>query len=446
MKKRIPMKTLYLIAIITVGLISLGVGSTYAMFKAEIIIDEPIYLTSNLSYASDIMETVDVTVSPGETKHVILNITNNHNSDLAYIVWYINEGLNIDFGTEIGENSYGCTTMCSGVPVGSDPIEVGIYIRNNESTSVSVTIGISGSVGNVVLSNNMVMIPNQELPVGYTDISNFTYVLGRNTTINNINYYDATNDNYYDVTLNNPITISSNEILLTKYIGTSSYVKIPNTYTIGGLTYDVVVLSLAISTYNGNTLNTGAFIDNNIITDVIFSENIKFISYDYNGGNPYGSASWLFEGCTSLVNAPVLPNTVDFMYLTFKGCTSLEKVYDFPDSLSSLNLTFQGCSSLTTVPEIPSTVTNMSGTFWNCTSLENSPVIPTSVTTMSMTFNNCTNLKGIVTIESANISLANNAFTGTSKDITVNVPAGTTSSATFSALTVPNNVQIIYVE
>ena len=49
MKKKISMKTIYLLAVIAVGLVGLGVGSTYAVFTASATIDNPIAFTSNLS-------------------------------------------------------------------------------------------------------------------------------------------------------------------------------------------------------------------------------------------------------------------------------------------------------------------------------------------------------------------------------------------------------------
>ena len=44
--KKIKLKTLYLIGIITIGLIGLGIGSTYAMFTSDIEIDNPISIST----------------------------------------------------------------------------------------------------------------------------------------------------------------------------------------------------------------------------------------------------------------------------------------------------------------------------------------------------------------------------------------------------------------
>ena len=49
MKEKISVKTLYLLGIITMGLIVLGVGSTYAMFTSTIEIKDPITIYATLN-------------------------------------------------------------------------------------------------------------------------------------------------------------------------------------------------------------------------------------------------------------------------------------------------------------------------------------------------------------------------------------------------------------
>ena len=70
MKQKVSIKTLYLIGIIGAGLILLAIGSTYAMFTASIVIDNPISLSSSLSSTSEVIETVDVLVESGKVKTV----------------------------------------------------------------------------------------------------------------------------------------------------------------------------------------------------------------------------------------------------------------------------------------------------------------------------------------------------------------------------------------
>ena len=51
---------------------------------------------------------------------------------------------------------------------------------------------------------------------------------------------------------------------------------------------------------------------------------VKIISYiDSSGQYTENSAYSLFEGCSSLVNAPVIPSSVTNVISTFYGCTNL---------------------------------------------------------------------------------------------------------------------------
>ena len=322
-----------------------------------------------------------------------------------------------------------------------------------------------------------------------TPLDNFTYFLGSDTsTIDTIEYYNNEDDNYYDIAIT-PITLQSNEILLTKYNGTSKNVVVPDTYTVGDTTYNVVVLSWVYLYYydeaNDIEINSidGVFEYNTNIESVFLGNNVKFIYND--GGEVIENSMYLmfsgctslvnvpripssvtdmdytfsdctslvnapaipssvtsmyytFSGCTSLVNAPAIPSSVTNMSSTFSGCTSLVNAPEIPSSVTEMGATFSGCTSLVNVPRIPSSVTSMYYTFSGCTSLVNAPEIPSSVTSMYSTFRNCTNLTGIVKINSSNVSDARYIFTNTTKSITVQVPSGSTTYTTINALTTSN--------
>ena len=79
--KQISVKTFYLIAVISIGLIGLAVGSTYAMFTTSAEINNPITISSNLTSNNDVMETFEVEVKSKEfiTKTIIVNSGNNTN-------------------------------------------------------------------------------------------------------------------------------------------------------------------------------------------------------------------------------------------------------------------------------------------------------------------------------------------------------------------------------
>ena len=79
--KKISIKTYYLIVVISIGLIGLAVGSTYAMFTTSAEINNPITISSILTSNDDVMETFEVEVKFKEfiTKTIIVNSGNNTN-------------------------------------------------------------------------------------------------------------------------------------------------------------------------------------------------------------------------------------------------------------------------------------------------------------------------------------------------------------------------------
>ena len=167
---------------------------------------------------------------------------------------------------------------------------------------------------------------------------------------------NSINDFTYSTTTYNGITVPENTILLTGYTGTSNIVNIPSTYTIDGTTYNVMV-------YSDTSNNVSTFSNNSTITNVNFANGVKFSEYD---GTDLiqNSADSLFKGCTSLVSAPKLPNSITSMNNTYEGCTSLTNIEYIPNSTTSMLSTFKGCTSLEGYIRIPNeSVTFDSDTF-----------------------------------------------------------------------------------
>ena len=114
--------------------------------------------------------------------------------------------------------------------------------------------------------------------------------------------------------------------------------------------------------------------------------------------------SRLFEGCTSLVKAPVLPATTlapSCYRDMFNGCTSLTKAPELPATTlagSCYSSMFYGCTSLVNAPALPATTLSFNcydGMFNGCTSLVNAPVLPATTLVnycYSNMFYGCTSL------------------------------------------------------
>ena len=194
-----------------------------------------------------------------------------------------------------------------------------------------------------------------------------------------------------------------------KYEGTGKNVVVPNTYDINGLTYNVVASAFHLSNYYDGTNSGGGifgiFYDNDVIESVIFESNVRILYSE-------GTYNYIDEGYTEMSGF----NSYDYSENLFGGCSNLKSVL-LPNTITNLTNTFS--SSILTISEIPS-----------------------SVTIMDAAFVNCTNLTGTIRIKSSNVVSVSQAFDGTTKPITVEVPAGSTTYTTFSNTELPSNVTL----
>ena len=189
--KKINIKTIYLVAVISIGLICLAIGSTYDMFTTSAEINNPITISSNLTSNDDTMETFEVEVSPSATVTKTINISSGTVSNVNYSVWYINDISNIDIG--VSSTSY---TTAGTISNANTTVTTKISIRNNSSTTKTVTLGVALSKNSIVLASNMSLVPQKTLsnPLA-THITNlYNNSTKTNVTNNGIKYqYDITN-------------------------------------------------------------------------------------------------------------------------------------------------------------------------------------------------------------------------------------------------------------
>lgn len=317
--QKISVKTIYLILVISIGLVGLGVGSTFAMFTASSKIDNPISFTAGIFGESDVMETVEVTVPAGETKATNLHVTNSTNSNLNYVMWYIDEGLDIELGSKRTDSGTYQTTIDAG-----EEHQYEVSIRNNSSSSVTVVIGVSSGTGSVTLSSDMKMVPQSELIDLNTPLSDFDYILGGGT-------YKNESDMSY--------SIPSGYVYLIDYKGSSTDVTIPATYTVNGTKYNTVVLSADM-----DEASVGVFTDNKIITSVSINENVKLVNFSIGTATDY-SADNLFSDCTNLTTISSLPNNISSAYGMFINCTNLTGTIEIKaENISTFSRSFENTS------------------------------------------------------------------------------------------------------
>ena len=187
MEKKIPVKTLYLLFVISFGLIALGIVSTYAVFTASAEIQNPIAFTTNLSYSGDIIETKEVKVPAGEIVTVTLDIVNDSNSTLNYVSWYTTDSEKVSVVYNTMDLYYIESTSELDLPQGT--IESGMHktfnidIRNNDKHVVTVTIGASSSSESIVLDSKMKELPYPAYAVYSGDDNSLTFYKTGDTII-----------------------------------------------------------------------------------------------------------------------------------------------------------------------------------------------------------------------------------------------------------------------
>ena len=155
-----PIKESYLLLLIVLGLVSLGIYTTYAMFTTSITINDVVGITTTLDIGKSLTEYEVITVQPNETKLIELNVVNSYNGNIYYGAWYQivqgnSDNINIGLYTEKNSNS------SSGVLTQNSSIKLLAGITNDNSTSIIVYLGVKGSLNNELnLGSNKVLLPD----------------------------------------------------------------------------------------------------------------------------------------------------------------------------------------------------------------------------------------------------------------------------------------------
>ena len=268
MKEKISIKTLYLLGIITIGLIALGVGSTYAMFTVSAEIDNPISINANLNSEDDIIETINLELEPNDIRVAVINLNNISNTTLNYASFYITESSDIEVGVT---HNFTDTAVPTGSIENGTTKKVYIQIKNSGSSTANVIIGILSNSGNIIKSDNIILINDTNI-----DTTSPTLVItGQDMIVKDglIRYYDGNNNSGYSHSSNTTTwkdlsgnydgevkssTWSTDSITLN---GTNSHVRIGQINNLTAVTVEVYLKANSyttdsanqiISNYNGN--------------------------------------------------------------------------------------------------------------------------------------------------------------------------------------------------
>lgn len=203
MKTKISMKTIYLILVITIGLVGLGIGSTLAVFTASAEISNPISFSSNLSYDGEVFDTVEVTIGPNSSRDVNFAIFNTAMlPNINYVIWYIYEGNSSDlnFTTDDGSSPSGVVSYREGDPQQGE--ELYFNVTNNTSNTITITMGVATSQSDIVL-------PSYMKPVTISAPSTYNLTLNKGTGVSTIYYKVNGASSYTSTTTNKTLSVNS---------------------------------------------------------------------------------------------------------------------------------------------------------------------------------------------------------------------------------------------
>jgi hypothetical protein len=276
--KKISIKTFYLIAVISIGLIGLAVGSTYAMFTTSAEINNPITISSNLTSNNDVMETFEVEIEPYKTVTQTININSGTVSNVNYAVWYLNNISNVDIGILSTNTRTTGVIKDAGSGTGCN-----IVLRNNSAEKKTITIGVATSKSSISLASNMTIVPQVVIGERQINTNAATYIkklystTEKSTVTNNsityntsqsqllmndrkgssstgidagnIRYYGANPDNYVYFNCSNYNNPTASTCELWRIIGVfDGKVKIMRSENIGAYSWDTTA-----STINGGS-------------------------------------------------------------------------------------------------------------------------------------------------------------------------------------------------
>ena len=301
MKTKISMKTIYLILVISIGLIGLGIGSTYAVFTASAEISNPISFSSNLSYKADIFDTADITIGPNSSKNVNFAIWNDEQIEgINYATWYIYEGNDDDISFNSGDED-----QSAGPPSGQyGDVTVFLTVTNNTSNTITLTMGVATSKDEIVLPSYMKLVT-------ITAPSTYTLNLNKGTGVSTIYYKINGASSYTSSTSNISLSVNSGSTYYYYGVASSGYTmssctsSSPCSGTMGTSAV-TKTLSASVNSYTLN-LNKGT--------------GVSRIYYKINGASSYTSS-------TSNKSLSVKYNTTYYYYgvassgYTMSSCTS----------------------------------------------------------------------------------------------------------------------------
>ena len=160
LKKRIPLKYIYVLSACIAILLSVGLYYTYAMFTANVSSGNVVNMDTTITYKFDINGTQNIHIGKNSVASFNVLVTNTTSGSIYYEIYYsTNNGLTDVIIGEVVEDKT-VTTIApntSGALEKDKSITVPLVIANNSNNDIDIVVGlVSGYVGNTITygSNN----------------------------------------------------------------------------------------------------------------------------------------------------------------------------------------------------------------------------------------------------------------------------------------------------
>ena len=195
---KFKLKEAYLLILIVLGLVSLSVYSTYALFTKEVTIDNVVSFNATLSLSdSNLVEYELVTLNPNETKIIELRVSNSSTSTLYYGCWY--ETLSNNPDITIGMYLEKSNVQSTGTLATTETKTLVVGIVNNSASTTLVNLGVVGSATeNLGLSSSRIIITDTFSPA--IIVTDEVLAANTTTTTENVNL-EYTTPQKYEITL-----------------------------------------------------------------------------------------------------------------------------------------------------------------------------------------------------------------------------------------------------
>ena len=154
LKKRIPLKYIYVLSTIIAILLSVGLYYTYAMFTANVSSGNVVNMDTTITYKFDINGTQNIHVGKNSVASFNVLVTNTTSGSIYYEIYYStnNDLTDVIIGEVVEDKTV--TTIApntSGVLEKDNRKTIPLVIANNSNNDIDVVIGVvTGYVGNTI--------------------------------------------------------------------------------------------------------------------------------------------------------------------------------------------------------------------------------------------------------------------------------------------------------